>query len=206
MKKIFKKFKFLRSFDIFGYPVTLTMKENYEYKSIFGGLLALLFQLFFLLIIIITCYRLFSYKYMTVSESANNLGSSYGVLELNQSSFRFALKFQNAILNNWTQPYFNITLYHVIQFRNTSSVYRLVKEIPTKNCNKSDFGDLEDEFLELQLDGALCPELSANLTLEGNYQENIFSYFQIALDTCNDSSICQNETTISGLSSSLGCL
>lgn len=204
MKKIVKKLKFLRNFDIFGYPVTLTMKENYEYKSIFGGFLAILFQIFFLLIIIITCYRLFTYNYMTVSESSNNLGSSYGVLELNQSSFRFALKFQNSILNNWTQPYFNITLYHVIQFRNTSSVYRLISEIPTKTCNKSDFGDLENEFLELQLDEALCPESGANLTLEGNYQENIFSYFQIALDICNDSSLCQNETAISDLSLSLG--
>lgn len=202
--KFLKKFKFLKSFDIFGYPVTLTMKENYRYKSIFGGCITLLFLLFLIVIILVSVVGIFSYQHMNVSESQKNLGTTYGVLDLNQKTLDFALKFEDPRLNNWTIPYFNISLIHFTQFRNTSLVYEVGVPIPLKPCNKSDFGNLDVEFMQLKLEEALCPDQDANLTLQGNYQENIFSYLQINIDSCEEANKCQTEENIQNISSEIG--
>lgn len=204
MEKLLKKMKFLKNFDLFGYPVTLTLEKDNSYRTIFGGLMALLFQMFFVSIIIVSLHDLFSYKNTTISYSQKNLGTNYGTLELNQSSLNFALKFQSSILNDWKTPYFNISLYHVTQFRNTSSVYKVKTKIPMKLCNKSDFSDLEKEFMKMELDNALCPDQNSNLSLQGNFQEDIYSYLQISLNNCEDENLCQNQTRINSIISSIG--
>lgn len=204
--KFAKKVKFLKNFDLFGYPVTLTMKENYRYRSIFGGCITLLFLLFLTAIILASLIGIFSYQHMNTSESQKNLGTTYGVLELNQSTLNLALKFEDPRLNNWTTPYFNISLIHFTQFRNTSLVYEVGVPIPLKPCNKSDFGYLDVEFLQLKLDEALCPDADANLTVQGNYQENIFSYLQINIDVCEETNKCQSEGNMRNLTSEIGKL
>ena len=149
MKKIFKSFKSLKKFDIFGYPVTLTMKENHQYKTIFGGVLALLFKFFFITIILVSLSGLFSNKNLFISVSQTNLGTNYGAIDLTQNTLNFAIRFQNLILNNWTAPYLNITVYHVTQFRNISTVFKVKQAVPMKPCEKNDFRELENEFLQL---------------------------------------------------------
>lgn len=159
---------------------------------------------FFLSIIIISLYDLFAHKNMSISTSQSNLGTSYGFLNLNQRSFKFALKFQNSALNDWKNLYFNISLYHVTQFRNSSLVYKIKNQISMRPCNKIDYGDLSNEFMKLKLNEALCPEENSNLTLQGNYQENIYSYFQISIDDCNDATACQNATSLKNILANSG--
>jgi len=45
---------------------------------------------------------------MTTNLYSNNLGSDYGILELNQKDFNLALKFDQDDLNNWNTPFMDI--------------------------------------------------------------------------------------------------
>ena len=117
-----------------------------------------------------------------------------------------AIRFDQNVLNNWTKPFMNITLMHVTQFRNTSTVWKTKTKISLKPCQSSDFIGLKDEFEQLGLNTSLCPVPGSNLTLQGNYQENIFAYFQIILTTCTNNKTCQDNETIYSEVSKIGLL
>ena len=107
-----------------------------------------------------------------------------------------AIRFDQNVLNNWTLPFMNITLMHVTQFRNTSTVWKIKKKIGLRPCLSSDFTGLESDFKQLGLNTSLCPAPGSDFTLQGNYQENIFSYLQIILTTCTNNKTCQDNATI----------
>lgn len=191
-----KKFKFFKKYDIFGCPVALTMKNEDTYKTIFGGIVTSILTLFFLGVILYSFFKLFTRQNMETNKYELNLGSSYGFLDLNQENFMLAVKFDAEILNNWTLPFMNLTLMHVTQFRNTSKVWKNKTKVELKPCTASDFVGLEADFPQLGLKSALCPSPGFNLTVQGNYQEDIFAYFQIILTTCSQNMFCQSNETI----------
>ena len=204
MQKLKKKMKFLKKFDLFGRSVTLTMKKHLSYKTIFGGCLAVMLQILFVVIILFSLYQLLAQQNFKSNLFTINLGNSYGFLNLNEKILNFALKFDADEFNNWTRPYMNITFVHVTQFRNSTLTYKEKKILSSKICEYSDFQGLNDEFDKLGLKNALCLGAGSNLTLQGNYQEDIFSYFQIIVTNCTDD-VCQNQTTINNAASKLGC-
>lgn len=199
-----KKFKFFKKYDIFGCPVALTMKNEDTYKTIFGGIVTTILTIFFLGVILYSFFKLFTRQNMETNKYELNLGSSYGFLDLNQENFMLAVKFDAEILNNWTLPYMNLTLMHVTQFRNTSKVWKNKTKVSLRPCLQSDFVGLEADFPQLGLKTALCPSSGFNLTVQGNYQEDIFAYFQIILTTCSQSMLCQSNETIYKEISKLG--
>lgn len=206
MRKFLKKFKHFKTFDIFGYPITLSMKQDSCYHTIFGGIMTFGFIALFIPIIAYSLFNLFSLKNLTVSRSEIISANSYGFIDLDQETLHFALRFQESVLNNWTKPFMNITLLYIQQIRNTSSTTKVQNIVELKPCNISDFPNLESDFLKLQLNEALCPEKNANLTIRGNYQEDIFSYFQISVNSCTNILFCQDENTIRNIASSLSNL
>lgn len=206
MKRFLKTFKCFKTFDIFGYPITLTMKEDSCYHTTFGGIMTFGFIALFIPIIAYSFYNLFSLKKISVNRTEVSNANSYGVIDLNQETLHFALKFQEPVFNNWTKPFMNITLLHIQQIRNISSTIKVQNVVELKPCNISDFKNLESDFLKLQLNDALCPEKNVSLTIRGNYQEDIFSYFQISITTCTNSLFCQEESTIKNISSTLSIL
>lgn len=204
MNGFLKRLKFLKNFDLFGRPITLTMKEDLSYKTIFGGLLAFFLKSFFSCIVLYSLYQLITEQNFESTLSTINLGISYGFLNLNEKSLNFALKFDDPEFNNWTRPYINVSFVHVTQFRNSSLTYKVKKYLESKPCEYSDFEGLDDEFDKLDLKNALCLRNGSNLTLQGNYQEDLFSYFQIILTNCTNESICQDQTKIYDAASKLG--
>ena len=56
----YKFLDFIRSFDLFGYPIELSFKNKHSHTTVFGGLLSFLFLFIFLFFTIISCYDLFS--------------------------------------------------------------------------------------------------------------------------------------------------
>lgn len=197
-------FRFLKEFDMFGYPVSLSFKKNTTYQTIYGGFFTLLLVLVFLMISIYSMYKLFNQDYKETFRYEINLGDTYGSLPLKSENFMMAVKFDAEKLNNWTIPYINVSLIKVTQFRNETTTFKVKKKIKLELCNESHFPGLTSDFNKLNLKNALCPELTANLTLEGNFQENTFTYLQYALTACDNPLLCQNNVTIINSIESIG--
>lgn len=205
MIHISKKLKFFKKIDIFGAPINLKLKEDDTFKTIFGGLVTSLLVSFFVVAIGYSFYLLFTKQDRTTQKYELNLGSSFGFLELSKQNFMFAIKLNQDILNNWENPYMNITLLHVTQFRNSSGAWKIKNKIALRPCQITDFVGLEDQFLQMEASKALCPKPdNFNLTIQGNYQEDVFAYFQVSVTTCSDLLICQTNESIYKTISSLG--
>lgn len=206
MKKLKTFFKTLKTFDMFGKPITLTMNNKDTFKTVLGGLISCSFKLFFLVFAIYSLYTLFSQKNLSSIQSVHDLGFSYGSFPLDEKTFNLALKFDSSILNNWVRPFVNISFSHVIKFRNNSLTEKKIENIALKPCNKTNFPGLESEFTYLNLAEALCLSPNSNLTIEANFLENVFSYFQISVFSCIDSNVCQNDDTIRSTLKNIGLL
>ena len=191
-----RNFKFLKGFDMFGYPVSLSFKKNTTYQTIYGGFFTLLLVFAFLMISVYSIYKLFNQDYKETFKYETNLGETYGSLPLKGNNFMMAVKFDAEQLNNWTTPYINVSLIKVTQFRNETKTFKIKNKINLLPCNETHFPGLASEFNKLNLRNALCPDLSANMTLEGNFQENTFTYLQYALTACDNPLLCQNNVTI----------
>ena len=90
-----------------------------------------------------------------------------------------AISFDQQVLNNWTLPFMNITLMHVTQFRNTSTVWKTKTKISLKPCQSSDFIGLKDEFEQLGLNTSLCPAPGSDFTLhKGIFKRKSFHIFK----------------------------
>lgn len=204
MKNIRNKFKFLKNYDLFGHPVTLSMNEKTFYKTVFGGMVSFILEISFLLLIIYSLNQLFSNQYVQTSRYDINLIDSFGKLALNQKEFALALKFDTDILNNWTNPYMNISLIQTHLTRSLNDSINKKKVIlPLKPCKIEDFKDFQVEFKKLGIANALCPENNVNFSMIGAYEENIFDYFQIKVSVCNEAN-CQTKEAIEQVVQSIG--
>lgn len=204
METIQKKIKFLKSYDLFGYPISLSFKKKSKYTTICGGILSLAIIIFFLLIFTYSIYKLFNQQYKETSKYMMNLGNQYGSLDLNTNNFMIAIKFDSESINNWSKPFINISMFQTTQYRNSTSTWKIKKKLNMTSCSIEHFNGLETEFEQLQLNSALCPILSSNLTLQGNFQESVFSYLAFTLTSCTDPNICQSNTTIYNTIKKLG--
>lgn len=205
MIQISKKLKLFKKIDIFGAPINLKLKEDDTFKTIFGGLVTSLLVSFFLVAIAYSFYLLFTKQDRGTQKYDLNLGSSFGFLELKKENFMLAIKLNQDILNNWENPYMNITLLHVTQFRNSSGAWKIKNKVLLRPCQITDFIGLENDFFQMEANKALCPKSEDfNLTMQGNYQEDVFAYFQISITSCSDILICQTNETIYKAISSLG--
>ena len=205
MKYITKKLKNIRNYDIFGHQITLTMNHSDKYQSAFGGFVSLLVQACFLVLIVYSLYKLFNLQNFQAKEIQINMSPNYGFLTLNQEMINLAFKFDQSILNNWTNPFMNISVFHVIQYRNSTSLFKVKNKIGLKKCDYSDFqGNHKDQFDQLGLNTALCLAPDANLSIQGDYQEEVFSYVQFILTACIDTHICQSNKTIADTMSKIG--
>jgi hypothetical protein len=196
MRNFGLNFKFLKEFDLFGYPVSLSFKRNPTFQTIYGGFFTLLLVLVFVMISVYSIYKLFKQDYKETFKYETNLGETYGALALDGKNFMIAVKFDAENLNNWTSPFINVSMIKVSQFRNETRTFKIKDRIELSSCNESHFVGLEKEFQQLNLKTALCPNTSSNLTIEGNFQENLFTYLQFALTSCENPLLCQKNSTI----------
>ena len=180
------------------------MKKDYAYKTIFGGVMTLFLMISMVALIVYSFSRLFLKEDMYVNKYQVNLKSEYGHIDLNDENFMIAMKFDDESLNNWTNPFMNLSLIHVVQYRNETTLWRNKTYINLKPCQKTDFIGQETDYEQLALNTALCPDSHFNTSIEGSYQEKVFAYFQIALTTCSNSLVCQNQEVINSVISGIG--
>ena len=203
MDSIKNKLKFFKKCDIFGYQIALRMKNDDYYKTVFGGILTFLIILFFICVTFYSFYMLFTRQTVQTNKYDINLGTKFGNLNISDQNYMIAIRFDADILNNWTNPFMNVTMRHVSQYRNTTSLWKIKTPIDLKICEKTDFPGLEEQFNQLALNTSLCPVPGTPMLLAGTYQEDLFAYFQIMLTTCSADS-CQDNATIYNTISQIG--
>ena len=174
----------MRSLDIFGSPISLSFKKNKVFKTALGGFATFLLISFMLLVSIWAFYQLFNNEYLESSKYVRNLGDVYGPLALDSSNFMLAFRLSLNYLNNWTNPYVNVTLTQMIQYRNSTAIVVDLKNIQLTQCTPTHFPGLLASFHLMKLDLALCPILGSNLTIEGNFQERLYTYLRVSVSKC----------------------
>lgn len=191
-----EKLKFLRKYDKFGYPISLSFKAKPTYNTICGGFFSIVIVIFFLFVSGYSFYKLFNQEYKETNKYILNLGSSFGDLQLNTDNFMMACKFDNDVLNNWTMPFMMVSLTQVRQFRNASGISKEKININLTKCTQDHFPGLKQEFYQQQLNTSLCPTFGSNLSIEGGFQENVFTYLVYSVNSCMNNRNCQNNKTI----------
>lgn len=196
--------EFFRNIDIFACPINLTMKKNYAYKSSFGGGMTLVLISLMLALAVYSLIRLFEKKEMYVNQYQVNLKKEYGNIDLSDANFMIALQFYDDRLNNWTKPFMNLSLIHMVQYRNETTYWRDKTYINLRPCQEKDFRGYEADYEKLNLKTALCPDSKFNASIEGDFTENVFAYLQISLSACLDPLVCQDQETINSVLSKMG--
>lgn len=182
MRFFHKNVKLLKNLDIFGYPISLSFKDKTLYKSVCGGF----FTLFLImLMVILTCYcffKLFNEDYKESYKYVSRLSESFGNLNMSTDNFMLALKFDAPLLNNWDQPLLNISFARIVK----NGLLKIRNEIPLVKCQEEFFPNLQEQFAKLGLMEGLCPEKNSDLSIEGNYDEEVFSYLQISVQVLDE--------------------
>jgi len=200
MIKVFKDAgKLLKKLDIFGYPISLSSDRRTVHNTKIGGFTSCLILSFFLTVGIISFYELFSLQLMESSSSTVNLGAQLGSLSLTTDIFMVAITTNVNQVNNWTNPFLNVSLSQNTKARVNDTTVVYSNKINLTLCTPEHFRGLEDQFQSLGLNSALCPELGSNLTIEGGFVENIFTYLKLEFYPCSDPTICQTAQAFSDL-------
>lgn len=186
------RLKFLKNLDIFGYMISLSFKKETLHKSLFGGINTMLLASFMIGLSIFCLFKLFNEDYKENYKYVGKLAGHFGSLDLNGRNFMMAAKFDNDLINNWTNPFLNITLTQTSQIRNQNGTTKIKKTIKLYPCEEKHFSGLEEEFKKLRLSNALCPDLSANLTIGGSFEEEIFTYLNYEIKNCENAEICHD--------------
>lgn len=197
-----KSLKSLKSFDLFGYPISLTFQKKTQFTTILGGCITLIIKIFFFLLSLYSFYKLFSQEYEETSNFQNNLGEKYGDLKMDSSNFMLTLRFDQDLINNWANPFLNVNVVKVFQSRNGTKVSKKKVFLNMSNCEINMFPGLEKSFSQLNLEKALCPQNLGDFSLVGNFQEDEFSYLQVSVSNCLGKDNCQkNETFYENINS-----
>ena len=182
----------LKRFDIFGYPVSLSSQNKTTHTTKLGGFLTILMLSFFVIVGITSLYKLFRIELIGSTNFTQKLGAHYGSLPLGVQSFMLAVKFNVEAINNFTNPYMNVSFVQTTQSRINNSIVKLTRNINLKACTSDHFKGLESQFFSLGLNTALCPEIGSNLTIQGGFTEDSFTYLKVKIFPCSDNIKCQS--------------
>lgn len=188
--------KLLRKLDIFGYPISLSSDRKTVHNTKFGGCFSFLLLSFFLIVGIVSFYKLFALQLVESNSFAVNLGAKTGCLNLGTDFFMVAVKTNVDLVNNWTNPFFNVTLSQNTQARVGNNTLKYYNNINLTPCTARHFPGLESQYEALGLVSALCPVLGSNLSIQGGFVDDIFTYLKLEFSPCNNSSLCQNQQNI----------
>lgn len=204
MSCFIKPFKLVRELDLFGYPISLSYNKKTHHKTKMGGFLTAMFLIFIIALTIYCILKLFNQEYKVNYKSTLRSTNHYGSISLNGNNFMMAVKFDSDLFNDWTKPLLNVTLVQTTQFRNKNGITKKKINIPLKQCEEKHFPGLETDFNRLNLTSALCPDTNANLTLEGKFEEDVFTYLNYEVKPCQDASKCQSTSKLDEIMTTLG--
>ncbi|CAD8123994.1 unnamed protein product [Paramecium sonneborni] len=197
---MFTKFKDnLRKIDIFGQSITLSFRQEEEYRTSLGGILSLciiatIISFFYSNIID------FFQKNSVSSEQEQEFSEDPSTVQLLPNNFMFAVQIDQA--NFTTNPYFNITVEQRAYTRdeNGTQVKLPPVYVDLVPCTIEHFKPIFDQynssfeasFNQYSLYNFLCPNLehplTSNMTVGGAWTSREFSFLKFVVSTCKSNS------------------
>ncbi|CAD8182288.1 unnamed protein product [Paramecium octaurelia] len=197
---MFTKFKEnLRKIDIFGQSITLSFRQEEEYRTSLGGLLSLciigtIISFFYSNIID------FFQKNTVSSESEQQFSEDPSTIKLLPNNFMFAVQIEQD--NFTTSPYFNITVEQRAYIRDENGTQKKMPSVYVDlvPCTIEHFkpifdqynASFEDQFKQYNLNNFLCPNLdhplTSNLTVGGAWTSKEYSFLKFSVTKCKSNS------------------
>ena len=184
----------IRRCDYFGVGISFSYRTEKKYKSLFGGIIFLIFVIGSIAYSIVSLIQYVIDRPITVIYYKKEL-PKYDIYSLYELKTGIALKAtcDNVDTNIYDiQKLLNIQMIHTKYERINEQRIKTETIIPLKKCEYSDFYNLLNSDLENNglINDFLCFEKN-NFTLSGFYLDKIFEYFEITVSIANES---QNET------------
>ena len=180
--------------DYFGVKFNFHYKSNYNYRSITGGFIFIIFILFSLVYILLQGINFVNRKNMSLVYNDMQIDETKEISFKNFSNtFSFGISCGDNELDEKVLSYLSIKAnYFNINKTNGNRVKNKI-EINYRKCEKKDFYDeFNKNFDENSLDSLFCPE-NFDYIINGTYTETIFSYFDLTFESnCMDEK-CFNE-------------
>ena len=182
--------KFLTMVDIFGINFTFRYKGQEKYQTAIGGFFMVLFLIAVFIMGIYYFIPFINRKNYTIVYYTMNLASTEEVNPFASES-NFAVGF-SCEKNNKEKRKIEELLYlesnYVYYIKNLNgSFYKMPKELQIEKCTYSDFyNKYNDQFDYLSLSNLECMQ-NKNITVQGIYADQIFSYFEFSVKAKNDS-------------------
>ena len=174
--------KVIKYFDYFGGSISFQINDEYEYKSIIGGICSIIFFFISLSFIFYSIFEFLNLKNLSFIYSNKIV---YSGPSLNLTDLKFTLSFGLDLSSNSSISYDEIIKYFIFSMKD---VYWIGEdtiekyEYGLKYCEKSDFHFLKDDLFDLNdLKTLYCPIINEtnNYTLEGLYTDYYYKYIEI---------------------------
>lgn len=175
--------KLLTHFDLFSFPITLTINKRAKSSTIVGKAMTLLI-LAFLLYTFIQSDMILKQNPTVLSQALKKLPRS--ALTFSKSNFTLAVGV--ADINNifLVDPQVYKFIFTQYRINNQNGTTKIV-EYEMKLCTPEDFHERPDEFVRLGLNGTYCVSNDL-LELRGYWDEYINYYFTIDFSLCSNGS------------------
>ena len=201
-----KHFKLFRELDIFGYPISLSLNKKTHHQSKLGGFFTIIFLFFIIALTLYCVFKLVNQEYKSNYVYATKSNEHLGSIPLNGNNFMMAVKFDSDSFNDWDKPLLNITLSQTTQIRSKNGTTKTKIYSILKRCEEKHFPGLEIDFNRLNLTNALCPDINTNFTVEGKFEEDVFTYLNYEIKPCLDTTICQPSSKLDQIMTTIGYL
>ena len=172
----------IKEIDCFGTLITFQINNDYDYKSLMGGISTILYSLFAFGYILYMSYRFF-FKLDVNFIYSNKIVDSGPFINLTDIQFYFAfgVRYSDngkpAILD--TNKFFNYFIYTIEWVEEND---KKLTPVGIKQCEEKDFAEeFLDSFQVNELQKMYCPIInsSVNFTLEGLYTDHYYKYMII---------------------------
>ena len=182
--------RLLTKIDIFGINFTFRYKGNETYQTATGGFFLVLFLIAVIVMGIYYFIPFVNRKNYTIVYYTMNLAATEEVsLFASESNFAFGLSCEN---NNKETKKIEDLLYiqtkYVYYIKNMDGTfYKDPRELQTNKCTYADFyNKYNSQFDYLSLSKLECMQ-NKDITVQGIYADQIFSYFEFTVLSKNDS-------------------
>ena len=172
----------IKECDFFGTLITFQINNDYDYKSLIGGISTIIYSIIAGAYILYMSLRFILRKEVNFIYS-NKILDSGPFVNLYETGFNiaFGVRYSNngKPANEDTKKYLNYNFYSIVWVHDSDKQYT---PIGIKNCNVDDFPKVvEESFYENSIDSMLCPVLnsSMNFSIDGLYTDYYYKYFII---------------------------
>ncbi|CAD8128184.1 unnamed protein product [Paramecium sonneborni] len=185
----------LKKIDIFGQSITLSFRQEEQYRTSFGGTLSLCIIATIISFFYSNIIDFFK-KNSVSSEQEQQFSEDPSTIQLLPNNFMFAVQIDQ--VNFTTNPYFNITVEQRAYTRdeNGTQVKLSPVHVDLVPCTIEHFepifnqynSSFEVQFNQYSLNNFLCPNLqhplTQNMTVGGSWTSREFSFLKFVVSSC----------------------